>query len=187
MNVTDPLHLREAREGDMPAFATMVNYFIETTTYNFRTQPQTAPEWQDDWKLLHERYPWLVATMDDELVGLAYAGPWKARNAYDWCAESTVYVANGQHGKGIGRALYRALLGILDAQGYRTTIGVIGLPNAASVALHEACGFRHTGTLKSVGYKMDRWCDIGFYQRYAANSTAPPGPILPVSAVELPE
>lgn len=177
------MQVREAGPDDMAGFATVVNHFIETSTVNFRTVPQTAGDWLDDWKNLHENYPWLVAVDGDELVGLAYAGPWKARNAYDWCAESTVYVANGHHRRGIGKLLYDRLLSILDAQGYRTTVGVIGLPNDPSAALHEACGFRHAGTLTRVGYKHGRWCDVGFWQRVAPGGDSDPGEIHPVAAV----
>jgi phosphinothricin acetyltransferase len=168
----------------MPAFAAIVNYFIETTAVNFRTQPQSAEEWRDDWKSLSDRYPWVVAADGTGVMGIAYAGPWKARNAYDWSAESTVYVANGQHRRGIGRLLYDRLLPTLDAQGYRTTIGVIAQPNEASVALHESCGFRHAGTLKAVGFKYGQWRDVGFWQRLAPGHPGrPPGVILPVAAV----
>jgi phosphinothricin acetyltransferase len=180
--VTAAIDVRPARESDMSCFAAIVNYFIETTTVNFRTHPQSADEWRGEWKLLGERYPWLVAADGGEIVGLAYAGPWKAREAYGWSAESTVYVANGQHRRGIGRLLYDRLLATLDAQGYRSTLGVIALPNAASVALHEACGFRHAGTLASVGFKHGRWCDVGFWQRLAPGGTDhSAGAILPVS------
>jgi phosphinothricin acetyltransferase len=176
--------IRGARESDMPSFAAIVNFFIENTMVNFRTHPQSADEWRDDWKLLAERYPWLVAQEDREIVGLAYAGPWKARNAYDWSAESTVYVANGRHRRGIGRLLYDQLLVILDAQGYRSTIGVIALPNLSSVALHEACGFRHAGTLQAVGFKHGQWHDVGFWQRLSAKGAEmAAGAILPVAAV----
>jgi phosphinothricin acetyltransferase len=175
------IEVRQAREADMPAVAAIVNYFIETTTVNFRTHAQSPDEWRADWRLLRERYPWLVAQDDGDIVGLAYAGPWKAREAYDWSAESTVYVANGQHRRGIGRLLYDRLLATLDAQGYRSAIGVIALPNPASVALHEACGFRHAGTLASVGFKGGRWCDVGFWQRLSARDAGrPAGAILPV-------
>jgi phosphinothricin acetyltransferase len=182
--MTAAIEVHPAQESDMSACAAIVNYFIESTTFNFRTRPQSPEEWRDDWKLLSDRYPWLVAQDDGGIVGLAYAGPWKVRNAYDWSAESTVYVANGQHRRGIGRLLYDRLLGTLDAQGYRSTIGVIGLPNPASAALHEACGFRHAGTLKAVGFKHGLWCDVGFWQRSADGADRPPGEILPVAAVQ---
>jgi len=181
--MTTAIEVRWAQEPDMPVFAAIVNYFIESSAFNFRTRPQSVDEWRDDWKQLSDRYPWLVAQEGSEIVGLAYAGPWKARSAYDWAAESTVYAASGQHRRGIGRLLYNRLLPILDAQGYRSTIGVIAQPNPASVALHEACGFRHAGTLASVGFKHGQWRDIGFWQRLSAGPETPPGEILPVAAV----
>lgn len=177
------IEVREAQDSDMASIAVIVNHFIETTTVNFRTQPQTAGEWREDWTAARERYPWLVAHEQGRVAGLAYAGPWKARNAYDWCAESTVYLAEGQHRKGIGRLLYGRLLEILDAQGYRSVLGVVSLPNPASAALHEACGFVHTGTLRRAGFKHGRWCDIGFWQRLTGEEDQPPGEILPVAAV----
>jgi phosphinothricin acetyltransferase len=188
------IEVRPARDSDMPAFAAIVNYFIEITTAKVRTEPQRPDEWRDDWKLLGERYPWLVAEDGDGkngdgkngIVGLAYAGPWKPRAAYGWSAECTVYVADGQHRRGIGRLLYGRLLAILDAQGYRSAIGVIAQPNQASVALHEACGFRPAGMLAAAGYKHGRWVDVGFWQRMSATADAgePPAVIRPVSAVE---
>jgi phosphinothricin acetyltransferase len=176
-----PVEVRLAQAADMPAICEIVNHYIETTRTNFRTKLQTTAEWTSDWEQLRDRYPWLVATLDGGVVGAAYAGPWKARNAYDWCAEATVYVDRRSHRRGIGGALYGRLLPTLDAQGYRTTVGVIALPNPPSVALHEAFGFEHAGTLRAVGYKMGQWCDVGFWQRMSIDSDSHPGPPLPVA------
>ncbi|MDG4834244.1 GNAT family N-acetyltransferase [Solwaraspora sp. WMMD1047] len=181
--MTGSVVVRQARADDMPAFSHIVNHYIKTTTVNFRTVTQSPEEWHRDWQASHDRYPWLLAVDGDEPVGLAYAVPWKARNAYDWCAEATVYVADGHHRRGIGRLLYGRLLDGLDRQGYRSTMGVIALPNEASVTLHEAYGFQHVGTLRSVGYKHGRWCDIGFWQRRVAHADTPPGDLLPISEV----
>ncbi|GAB4059100.1 GNAT family N-acetyltransferase [Catellatospora paridis] len=177
------IEVRPAEAGDWAAVADIVNFYIDTTTVNFRTERQTAQEWADDWSRSRDRYPWLVAVVDGEVAGLAYAGQWKARAAYDWCAEVTGYVADGRRGQRVGHALYRALLATLDAQGYRTMIGVIGLPNEPSARFHEAFGFRHTGTLQGVGYKQGRWCDIGFWQRTSVATDAPPGEIRPFATV----
>lgn len=179
----DEIVVRGACDTDMAAVASIVNHFIETTAINFRTSPLTAGEWRADWERTRERYPWLVACDGGETAGIAYAGPWKARDAYGWSAESTIYVAPGYHRRGIGRRLYQRLLAILDAQGYHSTIGGIALPNPASVALHEACGFEAVGRFVSVGYKLGRWWDVGYWQRFAAGPQHPPGPILPVAAV----
>ena len=175
--------VRAMREADLPAVCELINGYIRTTTINFRTEPQTVEEWRQDWQQLSPRYPWLVATLDGRPAGVAYAGPWKTRAAYDWCAEVTVYVAPDAHRRGIGRALYGRLLRSLDAQGYRTMVGVIALPNAASVALHEACGFEHAGTLRRVGYKHGAWHDVGFWQRQNGAAAGSPGPILTVQAI----
>jgi len=175
--------VRLAQADDMPAFCKIVNHYIATTTLNFRTQAQTPDEWLKEWQRLRERYPWLVATVDAAVVGLAYAGPWKARSAYDWSAEVTVYVADGARRQGIGKALYERLLAILDAQGYRTELAVVALPNPASVALHEFFGFRPAGVLQAVGFKFDAWCDVGFWQRQGKSIDAKPGPIRSVQEV----
>jgi phosphinothricin acetyltransferase len=174
--VAGQMVVRLARESDFPAVSALVNHYIEHTTFNFRTEPQTPQEWVRDWSATRARHPWLVASLDGAVAGIAYAGPWKGRPAYDWCAEVTVYVAHDAQRGGIGRALYRRLLALLDGQGYRTEIAVIALPNGPSVALHEACDFRHVGALSRVGYKRGRWLDVGFWQRGAGHEE-PPAPI----------
>ncbi len=180
--MTDELLIRLAQEADMQAHGDIVNQFIETTTINFRTEPQTADEWREDWKRLSDRYPWLVAVDDGQVVGIAYAAPWKPRRAYDWTVETTVYVRAGQHRRGVGRALYRRLMEILDGQGYRSEIGVIALPNEASIALHEAVGFVHVGTLVDVGHKLDGWRSTGLWQR-RLDLPDDPAPLQPVSLI----
>jgi phosphinothricin acetyltransferase len=157
--------VRWAREDDLGAVCSIVNHYIATTTINFRTDPQTPAEWITDWRAGHERYPWLVAERGGEIAGLAYAGAWKTRPAYDWTTEVTGYVAPGARRSGVGRALYRRLLASLDDQGFRTAVAVIALPNHASVGLHESFGFVHAGTLTAAGYKNGAWCDTGFWQR----------------------
>jgi phosphinothricin acetyltransferase len=157
--------VRFARESDMPEICGIVDHYIANTSFNFRTAPQQPEEWLAEWTRLHARYPWLVACDGGAVLGVAYATPWKAREAYDWSVEVTTYVDHRAARRGIGRALYSRLLPMLDAQGYRTEIAVIGLPNAASVGFHEAFGFRHAGTLREVGWKHGGWHDVGLWQR----------------------
>ncbi|HSZ05773.1 MAG TPA: GNAT family N-acetyltransferase [Solirubrobacteraceae bacterium] len=172
--------VRSAQERELPDVCALVNHYIEHTSFNFRTEPQTPGEWREDWSATRSGYPWLTASVDGVLAGVAYAGPWKGRAAYSWCAEVTVYVANDSQRRGVGRALYGRLLRILDSQGYRTQVAVITLPNPSSVALHEACGFRHAGTLSGVGYKHGAWLDVGFWQRGEPQRDIPPAPIAAV-------
>lgn len=175
-----PLAVRFAQVADMAAVCDIVNHYIAGTTYNFRTSPQTPEDWIADWTRCHKRYPWLVATIDGRVVGVAYAGPWKPRAAYDWCAEVTVYVAHDCTRRGIGRRLYERLFALIDQQGFHSQVALIALPNPASVAVHEAFGFRHVGTLREVGYKHGGWRDVGFWQRCPGGSGEPAGAISPV-------
>jgi phosphinothricin acetyltransferase len=185
VNVTRELaEVRLADTADMVMICSIVNHYIETTSVNFRTEPQTAQDWERDWRQQQDRYPWLVAVAGGEVAGIAYAGPWKPRAAYDWCTETTVYVSHQHLGEGIGTALYSPLLKVLEAQGYRSAVGVIALPNPASVSLHESFGYEHAGTIKGAGYKLGRWHDVGFWQRQIAPVDQPPRAIRPVAEVQ---
>jgi phosphinothricin acetyltransferase len=175
--------VRLAQVADMVTVCDIVNYYIETSMVNFRTEPQTPQEWEDDWRRLRDRYPWLVVEVDGAVVGIAYAGPWKARKAYCWCTETTVYVSKDYRDKGLGATLYTHLLKALEAQGYRSAIGVIALPNPASVRLHEVFGYKHAGTIRAAGHKLGNWHDIGFWQVEFALGQESPQPIKPVADV----
>jgi len=176
--------IRLATEADLEQFAEIVNHYIENTTINFHVRPLSEDDWEATWQVLHERYPFLVATEGDLVKGIAWASPWKLRGAYDWTAEVSVYVRNGHEGHGIGRDLCSRMLEIMDEQGYHAIVAVIALPNEASVALHQSLGFELGGTLKRLGYKNGQWRDVSYWQRLHANAddSAPP-PLKLVSEV----
>lgn len=111
---------------------------------------------------------------EDQILAYAYAAPYGTREAYRWAAETTIYVAAGAQGQGVGRRLYAALLDSLREQGFTQAIARIALPNEGSVALHEALGFHHAGTLTAVGWKLNRWIDVGLWQRALADPVKPP-------------
>jgi acyl-coenzyme A synthetase/AMP-(fatty) acid ligase/L-amino acid N-acyltransferase YncA/acyl carrier protein len=176
------LQIRLAREEDFSGIAEIVNHYIVTTPYTFRTVPLTPENLVSEWSGARDRYPWLVALSGASVVGFAYAGRWKNRPAYNWCAEVTGYVARNRRREGIGKALYRRLIAQLDAQGYTNELAIITLPNPGSVGLHESFGFEQIGTLHRVGYKQDAWWSLGFWQRISS-SLAPPGEIRPARDV----
>jgi L-amino acid N-acyltransferase YncA len=109
------------------------------------------------------RYPWLVAEIAGELVGYAYATVHNERAAYRWSADTSVYVARSHQRRGIGRALYGALLPLLVRQGLYVACAGITLPNEGSVALHESFGFEPVGTYERVGFKHGRWWAVGWW------------------------
>ena len=173
--------IRLAEEADLEQFAEIVNHYIETTAINFHDRPQSEQDWEATWEVLHERYPFLVAEKDGVLGGIAYATPWKLRGAYDWTCEVTVYIRAGHERQGLGQALSRRMLEILEAQGYRAIVAVIALPNDASVALHKALGYQHKGTLENLGYKQGHWRDVSFWELQIGEVGITPTDIKPVS------
>lgn len=107
----------------------------------------------------------LVDAEAGEVVGFAYSSAYRPRPGYRLTRETSVYLAERARGQGRGRRLYDALLPRLTADGMHVALALIAVPNPASVALHEACGFEHLGTMREVGRKFDRWLDTAWYHR----------------------
>lgn len=164
------LRVRSATDDDLGRVRDIVNYYIEHSVFNFRTEPQSLDEVRALWEQRRQRFPWLVGVIDDDVVGLAHAGPWNERAAYQWTVESTIYVDPSTHRRGVGDALYTELLDRLRRQGFHSAIAVIALPNDPSVRLHERHGFERVGHLREAGYKYDAWHDVGFWQRSLVSS-----------------
>jgi len=128
-------------------------------------------------------HPWLVWVADDGRVdGYAYAGVHRAREAYQWSTEVSVYVRPQAHRRGIATALYGALLACLRRQGYVNAYAGITLPNPASVAFHESMGFRPVGVYRGIGYKSGRWHDVGWWSLRLAEPAGTPSPPTPFPA-----
>jgi phosphinothricin acetyltransferase len=111
-----------------------------------------------------EVLPWLVCAEDGHILGYAYASRHRERAAYRWAVDVSVYIRDGHRGAGLGRALYTSLFAILELQGFYNIVGGITLPNAASVALHEAMGMTAVGFYPRIGYKCGQWHDVGWWQ-----------------------
>ena len=124
------------------------------------------------------QYPWLVATRDGTVAGYAYACEHRARLAYRWSVDVAVYLPAAAHGQGIGRGLYDRLFSLLREQGYVNAFAGITLPNEASVAIHERMGFLPIGIYRRVGFKIDAWHDVGWWQLVLREPQPnPPDPI----------
>ena len=159
------MEIRNATRDDAAAIAAIYNPYVATTCITFETNAVSAHEMQQRIRETTDALlPWLVATENGAIVGFAYASRWKGRCAYRHSAESTVYVDPSSKGKGVGRALYRELIERLRGQGIRAVIGGIALPNEASIGLHERLGFEKVAHFKQVGFKQDRWIDVGYWE-----------------------
>ena len=108
--------------------------------------------------------PWFVAEQDGVILGYSYASKWKGRCAYRYSMEVTVYLRPDRVGRGLGSALYSKLLPALKSQRIHVAVGIIALPNEASVKLHEKMGFLKAAHFKEVGFKFERWIDVGYWQ-----------------------
>ena len=176
--------VRPAHVGDAAAIAAIYAPHVVAGTATFELDPPAADEIAARMLAAGDAYPWLVASGGDgpphDVLGYAYAAPYHRRAAYRWAVETSVYVAQAAQGRGVGGLLYRTLIATLCAQGFTQAIGAIALPNAASVALHEALGFRRAGVLLAAGWKHQRWIDVGYWQRALAapgTQPAPPGTV----------
>jgi L-amino acid N-acyltransferase YncA len=178
--------IRLAAFEDLAGILAISNWAAERTVANFAVEPETLESWQQQWRATHDMFPWLVACAGDgSVIGFAKAAPWKGRCAYNWSAETTVYVHPDHHGRGLGTALYGRLIRILAAQGYRSLLGGITVPNPASVRLHESLGFRRVALLEQVGWKFGRWHDVGYWQLQLQEGAGQPSAIRPVMGSEL--
>ncbi|HEU5136858.1 MAG TPA: arsinothricin resistance N-acetyltransferase ArsN1 family B [Steroidobacteraceae bacterium] len=157
--------IRPASASDADAIARIYNHYIQNTVITFEEEPVSAQEMGSRIAETHSlSLPWLVAEVDDTIIGYAYARKWRPRSAYRYSAETTIYLERGHEGRGIGKTLYSALLPLLRQRGIHVAIGGVALPNAASIALHEKLGFERVATFRQVGFKHDKWVDVAYWQ-----------------------
>ena len=168
----------------MPEIARVLNWAIEHTPAHFGDAPEAVDVSTSAWRSSRRMYPWLVATDDaGRFLGFAKSGAWKTRAAYAWTVEISVYVRPEAHRRGAGRALYTRLLEVLRAQGYRTLVAGITLPNPASEGLHEAMGMRRVASFPRMGHKFGHWHDVGYWSLELDADVGPPAEIRAVAEV----
>jgi phosphinothricin acetyltransferase len=159
--------VRDARDHDMAAVQAIYAHHVLHGTASFEEEPPPLAE------MLRRRadvlacgLPYLVAELGGTIAGYSYATPYRARSAYRFTIENSVYVDQTRHRAGIGRALLTELIARCERGEWRQMIAIIGgSGHAASIGLHAAFGFRHVGTLEAVGLKFGRWHDTVFMQR----------------------
>ncbi|MDH5398278.1 MAG: GNAT family N-acetyltransferase [Cyclobacteriaceae bacterium] len=162
--------VRLATKEDAAAVSTIYNHYVENTTVTFEINPVAVEDMVARIAEILSKYPFLVYDTNNIIEGFAYASRWKGRCAYEYSAESTVYVKKDAVGRGIGKALYKELLFRLKEQGIHSVIGGISLPNEASIRLHEGFGFEKAGQFREVGRKLGKWIDVGYWELLFGNS-----------------
>jgi L-amino acid N-acyltransferase YncA len=161
------ISIRAAQPSDILAITRIYAHAVRHGTASFEIEPPGETEMARRQRVLVDGgHPYLVAEGDGAVLGYAYAGPYRARPAYRWSVEDSVYIAPEAQRRGIGRALLEALIVESERRGFRQMIAVIGdSAQIASIELHRALGFRLIGTIASVGFKHGRWLDSVLMQR----------------------
>lgn len=158
--------IRAATAADSGAIHAVYAPIVRDTHISFEVEPPSEEEIRR--RIVASPVPWLVREMEGEIVGFVSAGPFRARAAYRWTAETSIYVAEHARRRGVGRDLGEAILERLRSDRYRSAIGVVALPNPASEGLLNALGFRSVGIIRDAGFKLDRWWDVELWQRLFA-------------------
>jgi phosphinothricin acetyltransferase len=166
------IRVRDAVSADLAAVREIYAHHVRHGLASFEETPPDLAEIARRFDAIRARgLPYLVAEAAAQagpavVRGYAYAGPYRTRPAYRYMVENSVYIAQGWAGRGLGRVLLQTLIDRCAGLGLRQMVAVIGdSDNLASIRLHEALDFRHTGTLHAVGYKFGRWVDCVIMQR----------------------
>ena len=184
--------IRMARQEDSPALLEIFRPYVLQTAVAFNYEPPTLEEFCATMTDRLRRYPYLVAQRGDELIGYAYASPFKARAAYDWAVETSIYVKQGQTGTGCGRALHDALERILKAQHILSMYACIAYTEIPDEHLsnnspdfHAHMGFERTAKFPKCGYKFNKWYDMIWMHKEIGPHTDAPLPVIPVTEVDV--
>jgi L-amino acid N-acyltransferase YncA len=172
--------IRLATAMDAEGILAIYAPIVRETAISFEVEPPTLAEMQARIEETLSRLPWLVSESDTGIGGYAYASRHRERAAYQWSVDVSVYVAASKRRHGLARGLYTSLLTILAELGYYSAFAGIALPNPASVGFHESMGFRPIGVLRNVGYKLEAWHDVGWWQlelREYKDNPEPPRPL----------
>ena len=154
------IQIRNAQLDDAPQIRNIYAGIVEETPISFEIQAPNLDEIQRRMQAAFESHCYLVAELNQQLVGYAYGSYYRAREAYRNTVETSIYLDTHFHGRGIGTTLYKRLLMQLGELNFHTAVAGIYVPNPASEALHKRVGFKRIGRMKEVGYKFDKWHDV---------------------------
>lgn len=172
--------IRDATPDDMAAIQALYAQHVLQGTATFEEIPPTIKEMQDRRAhIVALGLPYLLAEINGRLAGYCYASPYRPRSAYRYTLENSIYLAEDQTGRGLGKALLQTLIERCEQGPWRQMIAVIaGNNNLASIGLHRSLGFAHAGTQLATGFKFNQWIDVVFMQRAlgSGSTTLPDNP-----------
>ena len=181
---TNEIKIRPATEADAAEILNIYAPYITDTAITFEYDVPTLEEFTGRIRHTLKKYPYLVAVRDSEIIGYAYAGAFYGRAAYDWSAETTIYVKKGCSHSGVGKLLYQELETALKAQNIINLYACIGYPEVEdeyltknSAQFHAHLGYRMVGEFYHCGYKFDRWYNMVWMEKLLDPEIKHPKPI----------
>lgn len=184
MKITEHFSIRIATLEDASTLLAIYAPYVENTAITFEYEVPTVEEFQSRIENTLSRYPYLVAEKDGEILGYAYASAFKARAAYSWSVETSIYVKHNTQRMGVGAALYQALEIYLARQNICNLCACIAYPNPASVAFHERFGYIQVAHFHKSGYKNGQWIDMIWMEKELCPHNTPPLPFIPFPELE---
>jgi L-amino acid N-acyltransferase YncA len=168
------LRIRLANPDDAEAALEVYRPYVLETAITFEYGEPSLEEFRHRIESTIKDYPWLLCVEDDKVIGYAYANKHRYKTAYQWSPESTIYLSEGYHGRGIARLLYETLFEMLKLQGFYNVYAGVGMPNEKSEGLHKALGFDEIGVFRHVGYKLGAWHSTKWFQKHLSEHVLEP-------------
>jgi phosphinothricin acetyltransferase len=158
------INIRKVTLSDAQRIMEIYNHYILNTVCTFEAEALTEEQVKQRILKYASEYPWYVAESDLKVIGYTYASEFVERSAYKYSSEVTIFIDKDYTKGGCGKALLEQLIKDMKTSGYMALISIIAVPNTASVRLHKVFGFENVGRLKKVGYKLERWIDIEYWE-----------------------
>lgn len=178
------MYIRPTIPIDAAGIIEIYKDYVEKTSITFENTIPSISELALRIEQIRLKYPWLVAEEHGNMVGYAYATAYRDRIAYQWMAETSIYVLKDKQNTGLAQKLYNSLLELLTEQGIYKAYAVITIPNEKSIRFHEKMGFTHFATYKKVGYKLGTWHDVGWWEKELTLPNTVPLPPIPFQKFE---
>lgn len=188
------LTIRMAKAEDARELLDIYTPYVTDTAITFEYDIPTVEEFTERIRTTLQKYPYILAISEDTILGYAYASPFKARAAYDWAVETTIYLKQGCQGKGVGKQLYSALENILKKQNILNLNACIAYTSTqdsfltdTSTRFHEHLGYRKVGHFTQCGYKFGTWYDMIWMEKLLGEHPDKPQPVIPITDLPFPE
>ena len=157
--------IREVKLSDAKAIVDIYYYYILNTNITFEEKQLTVDDMEERIIEKTAKHPWIVYEMNGQVIGYAYLSGWHSRSAYRYSNEVSIYLDRNEKGHGIGKELFANLLEISKDYGVHTIVSGITIPNAESISLHEKFGFKKIAEFKEIGFKNNKWLNVGYWQK----------------------